>query len=80
MSRAGYEPAIPMFERPKIVLALDRTVIETGERQNHLSKLYSILLNVFLERLTGFISTDSYVMELLQANFLYLKYRRTTEV
>jgi hypothetical protein len=30
MSRAGLELAIPMFERPKTVLALDRAAIETG--------------------------------------------------
>jgi hypothetical protein len=30
MHRAGFESAIPMFERPKTVLALDRSVIETG--------------------------------------------------
>jgi hypothetical protein len=29
MSRAGFEPAIPMFERPKTVPALDRSAIET---------------------------------------------------
>jgi hypothetical protein len=31
MPRAGFEPAIPMFERPKTVLVLDRAAIETGE-------------------------------------------------
>jgi hypothetical protein len=30
MPRAGFEPAIPMFERPKTVLGLDRAAIETG--------------------------------------------------
>jgi hypothetical protein len=30
MHRAGFEPAIPMFEGPKTVLALDRAAIETG--------------------------------------------------
>jgi hypothetical protein len=30
MPRAGFEPAIPMFERPKTVLALDSAAIETG--------------------------------------------------
>jgi hypothetical protein len=30
MLRAGSEPAIPMFERQKTVLALDRAAIETG--------------------------------------------------
>jgi hypothetical protein len=29
MPRAGFEAAIPMFERPKTVLALDRSAIET---------------------------------------------------
>jgi len=32
MPRAGFEPAILLFERPKTVLALDSAVIETGER------------------------------------------------
>jgi hypothetical protein len=32
MPRAGFEPAIPIFERPKTVLALDRAAIETGIR------------------------------------------------
>jgi len=31
MPRAELEPAIPMFERPKTVLALDRAAIETLE-------------------------------------------------
>jgi hypothetical protein len=30
MPRAGFEPAIPMFEWPKTVLVLDRSAIETG--------------------------------------------------
>jgi hypothetical protein len=30
MPRAGFEPAIPMFEQPKTVLALDGAAIETG--------------------------------------------------
>jgi hypothetical protein len=30
MLRAGFEPATPMFERPKTVLALDRAAVETG--------------------------------------------------
>jgi hypothetical protein len=30
MPRAGFELAIPMFERLKTVLALDRAAIETG--------------------------------------------------
>jgi hypothetical protein len=29
ITRAGFEPVIPMFERPKTVLALDRSAIET---------------------------------------------------
>jgi hypothetical protein len=28
--RAGFEPVIPMFKRPKTVLALDHLAIETG--------------------------------------------------
>jgi hypothetical protein len=30
MPRAGVEPPIPVLERPKTVLALDRSAIETG--------------------------------------------------
>jgi hypothetical protein len=30
MSRAGFEPAIPMFEWLKTVLALDHATVETG--------------------------------------------------
>jgi hypothetical protein len=30
MPRAGFELAIPMFERPTTVLALERSAIETG--------------------------------------------------
>jgi hypothetical protein len=30
MPRAGFESAIPMFEWPKTVLALDRAASETG--------------------------------------------------
>jgi hypothetical protein len=30
MPQAEFEPAIPMFERPKTVLALDRAATETG--------------------------------------------------
>jgi hypothetical protein len=31
--RAGFEPAIPMFEWPKTVLDLDRAAIEPGKTQ-----------------------------------------------
>jgi hypothetical protein len=34
MPRAGFEPAIPMFEGPKTVLSLDRAAIETGDLPN----------------------------------------------
>jgi hypothetical protein len=30
MPRAGFEPVIPVFERPKTVRALDRAAIGTG--------------------------------------------------
>jgi len=30
MSRAGFEPAIPVFERPKTVRAFERAAIGTG--------------------------------------------------
>jgi hypothetical protein len=32
MPRAGFEPAISTFERPKTVLASDRSAVETGYR------------------------------------------------
>jgi hypothetical protein len=35
MPRAGFELAIPIFERPKTVLALDRASIETGQVSLH---------------------------------------------
>jgi hypothetical protein len=35
MPRVGLEPAIPMFERPKTVLALDRSAIETGLKRSY---------------------------------------------
>jgi hypothetical protein len=38
MPRAGFELVIPMFERPKTVLALDRAAIETGKSLYHLEK------------------------------------------
>jgi hypothetical protein len=43
MPRAGFEPVIPMFERPKTVLALDRSAIETG----YLIKLKRKMLKIF---------------------------------
>jgi hypothetical protein len=33
MPRAGFETAIPMFERPKTVRALERAAIGTGSFQ-----------------------------------------------
>jgi hypothetical protein len=44
MPRAGFEPAIPMFERPKTVLALDREAIETGQILTTLPKTFTTLL------------------------------------
>jgi hypothetical protein len=38
MPRAGFGPAIPMFERPKTVLALDRATIEIGSEVYKISK------------------------------------------
>jgi hypothetical protein len=40
MPRAGFETAIPMFERPKTVLALDCAAIDTGEKVIVWSKTY----------------------------------------
>jgi hypothetical protein len=42
MPRAGFEPAIPMFERPKTVHASDRSAIEIGPN--------SIYTEVYLRR------------------------------
>jgi hypothetical protein len=39
MPRAGFEPAIPMFKWPKIVLALDCAAIETGTTDKQNSEL-----------------------------------------
>jgi hypothetical protein len=36
MLGAEFEPAIPMFEWPKTVLALDCSAIETGNRYNNI--------------------------------------------
>jgi len=44
MFRAGFEPAIPMFERPKRILALDRATIETALNSSYNSVLYNITL------------------------------------
>jgi hypothetical protein len=41
MPRAGFETAIPMFERPKTILALDRAAIETGSKFLRSTKYYS---------------------------------------
>jgi hypothetical protein len=35
MPRAEFEPAIPMFERPKTVRVLDRVAIGTGINKNY---------------------------------------------
>jgi hypothetical protein len=44
MPRAGFEHAIPMFERPKTVRALDRAAIGTG--------IYNFVqLNLYVSRL-----------------------------
>jgi hypothetical protein len=34
MPRAEFEPVIPIFERPKTVLALDHAAIETGKKKS----------------------------------------------
>jgi hypothetical protein len=40
MPRAGFEPEISTFERPKTVLALDRAATETGHFQIHPEKYW----------------------------------------
>jgi hypothetical protein len=42
--RAGFEPVIPMFERPKTVRALDSAAIGTGYFENNVLKVHSLLL------------------------------------
>jgi hypothetical protein len=42
MPGAEFESAIPMFERPKTVLALDRVAIETGKRERHDAEIENI--------------------------------------
>jgi hypothetical protein len=44
MLRAGFEPAIPMFERQKRILASDRATIETALNSSYNSVLYNITL------------------------------------
>jgi hypothetical protein len=39
MPWAGFEPAIPMLERPKTALALDRVTFETGPNSAHTQKM-----------------------------------------
>jgi hypothetical protein len=46
MPRAGFEPEIPMFERPKTVLALDRSAIETGSNISTVTKNKTEQVNV----------------------------------
>jgi hypothetical protein len=41
MPLAEFEPAIPVFERSKTVLALDRVAIETGSFEFHVCLLAS---------------------------------------
>jgi hypothetical protein len=45
MHRSGFEPAIPICERPKTVRALDRAVIGTGN-----SSIYYVIfvLHIFI--------------------------------
>jgi len=43
MPRAGFEPTIPMFERPKTVLALQRAVIETGRVLPQTNFIYTLI-------------------------------------
>jgi hypothetical protein len=59
MPRAGFEPAIPMFERPKTELALDRAAIETGglfklRNVNYLNVMKMVMLSfLFLAELVS---------------------------
>jgi hypothetical protein len=46
MPRAGCEPAIPIFERPKTVRALDRAVIGTS-KPNSYNTLFSFVRELF---------------------------------
>jgi hypothetical protein len=57
MPRAGFEPAIPMFERPKTGLALDRAAIETGTLYTQLQ----LLPNKPLKLASGFLIPNFYV-------------------
>jgi hypothetical protein len=48
MPRAGFKPEIPMFERPKTVLALDRSAIETGDSVTELLLLLLVVVVLVL--------------------------------
>jgi hypothetical protein len=60
MPRGGFEPAIPMFERPKTVLALDRSAIETGFTLNLPVRKY----------LKSFLSLQAFRLKLCYRIFL----------
>jgi hypothetical protein len=59
MPRAGFEPAIPMFERPKTVLALDRAAITSSFLRPNYEASHA--MSIFLLREVSFMSQYSSV-------------------
>jgi len=60
MPLAGFEPAIPLFERPTIVRALDGAAIGTGCRSY--SFLISINVSKSLEKIRNFVMVTLVIM------------------
>jgi len=51
MPREGFELAIPMFERLKTVLALERAAIETGYKYNTAYKYYVRSVKIYCKKI-----------------------------
>jgi hypothetical protein len=60
--RAGFEPVIPVFERPKTVRALDRTAIGTGRGRKYRWEFVDSFPEISVVTITdsGLISEDSF--------------------
>jgi hypothetical protein len=52
MSRVGFEPTIPVFERAKMVHDLDRAATGIDRRYYYCSKMYRVYFD-FFERVVG---------------------------
>jgi hypothetical protein len=71
MPRARFEPAIPMFERPKTVLALDSAAIETGPAVTTTSKSTAMIPNNLS---TYRINLETKILGMAAVIFLYNYY------